>query len=219
MDTTKGSHTQADAAAEPGSAPLQGIEYVATSRLPTRHGEFVLHSYRQLADGTEHAVLVRGDVAGQEDVLVRLHSECLTGDVLGSLRCDCGPQLEMSLDRIAAAGRGVLVYLRGHEGRGIGFSHKVRAYALQDGGLDTVDANVALGLPVDARSFDCAAEILKDLGVRSVHLLSNNPRKKDELVRAGVPVNRVIPVVPPHNHENQRYLYTKRTRMGHDLPG
>ena len=219
MDTTKGSHTQADAAAEPGSAPLQGIEYVATSRLPTRHGEFVLHSYRQLADGTEHAVLVRGDVAGQEDVLVRLHSECLTGDVLGSLRCDCGPQLEMSLERIAAAGRGVLVYLRGHEGRGIGFSHKVRAYALQDEGLDTVDANVALGLPVDARSFDCAAEILKHLGVRSVHLLSNNPRKKEELVKAGTPVTRVVPVVPPHNHENVRYLNTKRTRMGHDLPG
>ena len=219
MDTTKGSHTQADAAAEPGSTPLQGVEHVAASRLPTRHGEFVLHSYRQLADGTEHAVLVRGDVAGQEDVLVRLHSECLTGDVLGSLRCDCGPQLEMSLDRIAAAGRGVLVYLRGHEGRGIGFSHKVRAYALQDEGLDTVDANVALGLPVDARSFDCAAEILKHLGVRSVHLLSNNPRKKEELVKAGMPVARVVPVVPPHNHENVRYLNTKRTRMGHDLPG
>ena len=219
MDTIKGSHTPAGAAAEPGAAPPQGIEHVASSRLPTRHGEFVLHAYRQRADGTEHAVLVRGEVAGQEDVLVRLHSECLTGDVLGSLRCDCGPQLEMSLERIAAAGRGVLVYLRGHEGRGIGFSHKVRAYALQDKGLDTVDANVALGLPVDARSFDCAAEILKHLGVRSVHLLSNNPRKKQELVKAGVPVTRVVPVVPPHNHENVRYLNTKRTRMGHDLPG
>lgn len=219
MDTIRGSQTQAGTAAEQGTAPLTGVEHVATSRLPTRHGEFVMHAYRQRADGTEHAVLVRGDVAGQEDVLVRLHSECLTGDVLGSLRCDCGPQLEMSLDRIAAAGRGVLVYLRGHEGRGIGFSHKVRAYALQDEGLDTVDANVALGLPVDARSFDCAAEILKHLGVRSVHLLSNNPRKKDELVKAGMPVTRVVPVVPPHNHENVRYLNTKRTRMGHDLPG
>ena len=215
MDTIRGSQTQAGEA----TGPTPCIERVATSRLPTRHGEFTLYAYRQPADGTEHAVLVHGDVAGQEDVLVRLHSECLTGDVLGSLRCDCGPQLEMSLERIAKAERGVLVYLRGHEGRGIGFTHKVRAYALQDGGLDTVDANVALGLPVDARSFDCAAEILKDLGVRSVHLLSNNPRKKDELVRAGVPVNRVIPVVPPHNRENQRYLYTKRTRMGHDLPG
>lgn len=219
MDTIRGSQTQAGAAADQGAAPLAGIEHVATSRLPTRHGEFVMHAYRQTADGTEHAVLVRGEVAGQEDVLVRLHSECLTGDVLGSLRCDCGPQLEMSLDRIAAAGRGVLIYLRGHEGRGIGFSHKVRAYALQDEGLDTVDANVALGLPVDARSFDCAAEILKHLGVRSVHLLSNNPRKKEELVKAGMPVTRVVPVVPPHNHENVRYLNTKRTRMGHDLPG
>ena len=215
MDTNRGSQTQAGDAA--GQAPR--IERVATSRLPTRHGEFTLYAYRQPSDGTEHAVLVRGEVAGQENVLVRLHSECLTGDVLGSLRCDCGPQLEMSLERIAAAGRGVLVYLRGHEGRGIGFSHKVRAYALQDEGLDTVDANVALGLPVDARSFDCAAEILKHLGVRSVHLLSNNPRKKDELVKAGVPVTRVVPVVPPHNHENVRYLNTKRTRMGHDLPG
>ena len=219
MDTIRGSQTQAGTAADQGAAPLTGIEHVATSRLPTRHGEFVMHAYRQTADGTENAVLVRGEVAGQENVLVRLHSECLTGDVLGSLRCDCGPQLEMSLERIAAAGRGVLVYLRGHEGRGIGFSHKVRAYALQDEGLDTVDANVALGLPVDARSFDCAAEILKHLGVRSVHLLSNNPRKKEELVKSGMPVARVVAVVPPHNHENVRYLNTKRTRMGHDLPG
>ena len=123
-----------------------------------------------------------------------------------------------ALAMIEEAGQGVLLYLS-QEGRGIGLLNKLKAYKLQEEGLDTVDANVALGLPVDARSFDCAAEILKDLGVRSVHLLSNNPRKKDELVRAGVPVNRVIPVVPPHNHENQRYLYTKRTRMGHDLPG
>ena len=125
MDTIRGSQTQAGTAADRGTAPLTGVEHVATARLPTRHGEFVMHAYRQRADGTEHAVLVCGEVAGQEDVLVRLHSECLTGDVLGSLRCDCGPQLEMSLERIAAAGRGVLIYLRGHEGRGIGFSHKI----------------------------------------------------------------------------------------------
>ena len=195
------------------------VVFVAASQLPTTFGVFTMHGFLDEATGREHVVLSLGDIADGAPVLGRVHSECLTGDVLGSLRCDCGPQLEMSLDRIAAAGRGVLVYLRGHEGRGIGFSHKVRAYALQDEGLDTVDANVALGLPVDARSFDCAAEILKHLGVRSVHLLSNNPRKKEELVKAGMPVTRVVPVVPPHNHENVRYLNTKRTRMGHDLPG
>lgn len=194
------------------------VVHVASSRLPTRHGEFILHAYRSALDGAEHAVLVWGDVAGQDDVPVRLHSECLTGDAFGSLRCDCGPQLDMSLARIAAGRCGVLVYLRGHEGRGIGLGHKVRAYALQDEGLDTVDANVALGLPVDARSFVCAADILRDLRVRSVLLLSNNPKKRDELVRAGIPVHRVIPVVPPSTKENVRYLRTKKARMGHDLP-
>lgn len=203
-----------------GSAADAGLRvaHVASSRLPTRHGEFILHAYRSALDGAEHAVLVWGDVAEQDDVPVRLHSECLTGDAFGSLRCDCGPQLDMSLARIAAGRCGVLVYLRGHEGRGIGLGHKVRAYALQDEGLDTVDANVALGLPVDARSFVCAADILRDLRVRSVHLLSNNPKKRDELVRAGIPVHRVIPVVPPSTQENVRYLRTKKARMGHDLP-
>ena len=153
------------------------LKFVAACRLPTEWGVFTLHGFEEVRSGQEHVALSMGDVGSGAPVLARVHSECLTGDVLGSLRCDCGPQLEMSLERIAAAGRGVLVYLRGHEGRGIGFSHKVRAYALQDKGLDTVDANVALGLPVDARRFDCAAEILKHLGVRSVHLLSNNPRK------------------------------------------
>ncbi|WP_161493295.1 GTP cyclohydrolase II [Zoogloea sp. LCSB751] len=194
------------------------VAHVASSRLPTRHGEFILHAYRSALDGAEHAVLVWGDVAEQDDVPVRLHSECLTGDAFGSLRCDCGPQLDMSLARIAAGRCGLLIYLRGHEGRGIGLGHKVRAYALQDEGLDTVDANVALGLPVDARSFVCAADILRDLRVRSVHLLSNNPKKRDELVRAGIPVHRVIPVVPPSTQENVRYLRTKKARMGHDLP-
>ena len=193
------------------------VRWLSSARLPTRHGAFTAHAFA--ADGVEHLALTVGVLDPARPALVRLHSECLTGDVLGSRRCDCGEQLDQALQRIQAEGVGVLLYLRGHEGRGIGFSHKVRAYALQDEGLDTVDANVALGLPVDARSFDCAAEILKHLGVRSVHLLSNNPRKKDELVKAGVPVTRVVPVVPPHNHENVRYLNTKRTRMGHDLPG
>lgn len=198
--------------------PATRVQRLASSRLPTRHGEFRLHAFSSGVEGVEHAVLVWGEVDGHDEVLVRLHSECLTGDVLGSLRCDCGPQLDMSLSRIAAAPRGVLIYLRGHEGRGIGFGHKVRAYALQDDGLDTVDANVALGLPVGARRFDCAADILLALGVRSVSLLSNNPRKKDELARAGMPVVRVLPVVPPSNGENVGYLTTKKKRMGHDLP-
>ncbi|WP_374487671.1 GTP cyclohydrolase II [Zoogloea sp.] len=194
-------------------------QHQASSRLPTIHGEFVMHAYRSRADGAEHAVLVWGDVDGAEEVLVRMHSECLTGDVLGSLRCDCGPQLQQALARITAEPRGVLVYLRGHEGRGIGFSHKVQAYALQDQGLDTVDANVALGLPVDARSFECVADILRDLGVRSVRLLSNNPRKRLELLRTGMPVKQVLPLLIPPNQENIRYLDTKRRRMGHALPG
>ena len=217
MDTTKGSHTQADAAAEPGSAPLQGVEHVAASRLPTRHGEFVLHSYRQLADGTEHAVLVCGNAAGQEDVLVRLHSECLTGDVLGSLRCDCGPQLEMSLERIAAAGRGVLVYLRGHEGRGIGFSHKVRAYALQDEGLDTVDANVALGFAADMRDYTICADMLKLLGVSSLRLMTNNPRKLNAMEKMGIHIAERVPLQEGKNPFNEFYLETKAGKLGHML--
>ncbi|HIW90613.1 MAG TPA: bifunctional 3,4-dihydroxy-2-butanone-4-phosphate synthase/GTP cyclohydrolase II [Candidatus Corynebacterium avicola] len=189
------------------------------SRLPTRHGDFHVVGYTGLVDGVEHIALVAGDVAEDDgqDVLVRVHSECLTGDIFGSKRCDCGEQLSTSLDLIAEAGRGVLVYLRGQEGRGIGLVPKLRAYNLQDEGLDTVDANTAQGLPVDTREYSAAAQILTDLGVTSVALMSNNPEKRLGLERHGIPVVRRIPVELPSNPENEVYLRTKRDRMGHQL--
>jgi 3,4-dihydroxy 2-butanone 4-phosphate synthase/GTP cyclohydrolase II len=161
--------------------------------------------------------LVRGELRGQENVLVRLHSECLTGDILGSLRCDCGEQLDQALAIIAEAGQGVVVYLRGHEGRGIGLSHKMRAYRLQDQGRDTVDANLELGLPVDSRSYAVGIEILLDLGVSSVRLLSNNPRKAAELNSAGLRVAERVPLLISPNPENINYLLTKQRKLGHSL--
>ncbi|UXY15194.1 GTP cyclohydrolase II [Chitiniphilus purpureus] len=201
------------------SAPVDPalVDKVATARLPTRHGEFVSHVYRSRLDAVEHVALVVGDVAGQEGVLVRLHSECLTGDVFGSLRCDCGEQLDLALQRIQARGQGVLLYLRGQEGRGIGLTHKIRAYALQDHGLDTVQANEALGLPVDARSYDAAAAILCDLGIRSVRLMSNNPAKVTALESAGLAVQQREAHEIPANAENHRYLAAKQQKLGHLL--
>jgi len=189
------------------------------TRLPTSHGEFRAVAYRGVIDGVEHVALVAGDPSSHdgEDVLVRVHSECLTGDVFGSLRCDCGEQLHVAMDRIAESGRGVLVYLRGQEGRGIGLLPKLTAYNLQDRGLDTVDANTAQGLPVDSREYSAAAQILRDLGVRSVALLSNNPAKRLDLERHGVSVSRRVPIDLPPNPENEFYLRTKRDRMGHQL--
>lgn len=189
------------------------------TRLPTRHGEFRAVAYRGVIDGVEHVAMVVGDPAsdGGENVLTRVHSECLTGDVFGSMRCDCGEQLSAALDRIAGAGRGVLVYLRGQEGRGIGLLPKLTAYNLQDRGLDTVDANLAQGLPVDSREYSAAAQILRDLGVTSVDLLSNNPAKRMDLERHGVTVAHRIPIDLPPNPENEAYLRAKRDRMGHQL--
>ncbi|MFP5334710.1 MAG: bifunctional 3,4-dihydroxy-2-butanone-4-phosphate synthase/GTP cyclohydrolase II [Actinomycetes bacterium] len=195
------------------------VDRVATTRLPTRHGLLTAHGYADRLDGSEHVALVAGDVTVDEPVLVRVHSECLTGDVLGSLRCDCGPQLGAALDRVVAAGRGVVVYLRGHEGRGIGLLAKLQAYALQDAGLDTVDANLELGLPADAREYDAAAQILDDLGVRRARLLTNNPAKVVGLRRHGVEVVEQVPLAAGLGPENVRYLTTKRDRMGHDIPG
>jgi GTP cyclohydrolase II len=193
------------------------VTRVSAAELPTEWGTFRVVAYRG-AGGHEHLALVAGEMAdGVEPVLVRVHSECLTGDVLGSKRCDCGPQLQAALAAVQAAGRGVVVYLRGHEGRGIGLAAKIQAYRLQDGGLDTYDANVELGFPVDARDFADAAAILHDLGVRRVRLLSNNPAKVRSLAAHGIDVVERVPALAGSTAENHAYLVTKRDRMGHRL--
>jgi 3,4-dihydroxy 2-butanone 4-phosphate synthase/GTP cyclohydrolase II len=195
------------------------VERVAQTRLPTRHGEFTAYGYRSRIDGSEHLALAYGDLGGPEPVLARVHSECLTGDVFGSQRCDCGPQLDEALEQVVAAGRGVVVYLRGHEGRGIGLVAKLEAYALQDAGRDTVDANLDLGLPADARHYGAASQVLRDLGVSHVRLLTNNPDKSEALDDFGIVVVDQVPLTPRPNEHNLRYLRTKRDRMGHQLPG
>ncbi|OII60091.1 bifunctional 3,4-dihydroxy-2-butanone 4-phosphate synthase/GTP cyclohydrolase II [Streptomyces sp. CC53] len=203
-------------AATPADAPVVRREAEVT--LPTAHGAFTAYGYRSTADGVEHVALVHGDLGDGRDVLVRVHSECLTGDVFHSLRCDCGPQLRAAMDRITEAGRGVVVYLRGHEGRGIGLLPKLRAYELQEQGRDTLDANLELGLPADARDYAAGARMLADLGVRSVRLLTNNPDKTDALTRHGITVTGRDPMAVQAGEHNVRYLRTKRDRMGHDLP-
>ncbi|MFC7330288.1 bifunctional 3,4-dihydroxy-2-butanone-4-phosphate synthase/GTP cyclohydrolase II [Marinactinospora rubrisoli] len=195
------------------------VERAVETRIPNRHGEWRAVGYRGVVDGVEHVALVYGDLGDGQDVLARLHSECLTGDAFGSHRCDCGTQLDTAMAAIAAEGRGVLVYLRGHEGRGIGLLHKLAAYRLQDDGADTVDANLELGLPADAREFGTGTQILADLGVRSVRLLSNNPGKVDGITQHGVRVTERVTMPPAVTTDNLRYLETKRDRMGHDLPG
>jgi 3,4-dihydroxy 2-butanone 4-phosphate synthase / GTP cyclohydrolase II len=195
------------------------VERAAQTRMPTRHGEFTAYGYRSLIDDSEHLALVYGDISGPEPVLTRVHSECLTGDVFGSQRCDCGPQLDDAMQRVAAAGRGVVVYLRGHEGRGIGLVAKLEAYALQDAGRDTVDANLELGLPADARHYGAASQVLRDLGVSRVRLLTNNPEKAEALADFGITVDARVALAPRPNPHNLRYLRTKRDRMGHQLPG
>jgi 3,4-dihydroxy 2-butanone 4-phosphate synthase / GTP cyclohydrolase II len=195
------------------------VERIAEARLPTPHGEWRAVGYRSMLDGGELVALVMGDVAagGGENVLVRAHSECLTGDVFGSLRCDCGPQLDAAMAIVAAEGRGVVLYLRGHEGRGIGLLQKLHAYELQDAGADTVDANIELGFPADARDYGTGAQVLVDLGVRSMRLLSNNPAKRAGLEGWGLRIVGRVPLPTHANPDNLRYLTTKRDRMGHDL--
>jgi 3,4-dihydroxy 2-butanone 4-phosphate synthase/GTP cyclohydrolase II len=193
------------------------VHKIADAPVPTLHGTFTCQAWRSAIDGVDHIALVRGDVSGDEPVLVRVHSECLTGDVFGSRRCDCGSQLADALDAIDEAGRGVLVYLRGHEGRGIGIASKLDAYRLQDTGHDTVDANLHLGLPVDGRDYGTGAQILAALGVDRVRLITNNPAKCEELGACGIEVAERVALPIRPTPENITYLETKRRRMGHLL--
>jgi 3,4-dihydroxy 2-butanone 4-phosphate synthase / GTP cyclohydrolase II len=193
------------------------VERVTETKLPTEFGEFRAFGFRSRLDGVEHVALVRGEIGDGEDLLVRVHSECLTGDVFASRRCDCGPQLHAAMAQVSAEGRGVVLYMRGHEGRGIGLLHKLRAYALQDGGADTVDANLELGLPADARDYGTGAQILAELGVRSMRLLTNNPAKRAGLEGYGLSITERVPLESYVTPENLGYLQTKRDRMGHDL--
>ncbi|WP_199035265.1 bifunctional 3,4-dihydroxy-2-butanone-4-phosphate synthase/GTP cyclohydrolase II [Glycomyces salinus] len=195
------------------------VKRLAEARLPLEAGEFTAVGYRSVYDGNEHVAIVKGDIGDGSDVLVRVHSECLTGDAFGSLRCDCGPQLQAALSAVEAEGRGVVLYMRGHEGRGIGLVHKLQAYQLQDAGRDTVDANLELGLPADARDWAIGAQILADLGVKSMRLLTNNPDKRSGIEGQGLEViDRVVG--PTHiTPDNLAYLTTKRDRMGHLLEG
>ncbi|MER5544931.1 GTP cyclohydrolase II [Streptomyces sp. NPDC001118] len=199
------------------SSRRSGAERVVNAPLPTVYGKFQAIGYLDHDRGDEQVALVYGEI-GTENVLTRLHSECLTGDAFGSRHCECGDQLASALRAVVAEGSGIVVYLRGHEGRGIGLLAKLRAMALQAEGLDTVEANLALGLPVDARDYRVAAEILRDLGVRSVRLMSNNPRKREALVRHGIQVTERVPLLIEPCESNITYLRTKRERLDHILP-
>jgi len=192
------------------------IEDKVRTRIPTKHGEFILHYYSNTLDDKEHVALVKGEVADKINVPVRIHSECFTGDVFGSRRCDCGEQLDMALDIINQTGYGVLIYLR-QEGRGIGLLKKLQAYNLQDQGLDTVDANIHLGHLADERQYDIAALILNELKVHSIRLITNNPQKIDELTKLGIQVTERIPIQTHVHHDNLGYLKTKMERMRHLL--
>jgi 3,4-dihydroxy 2-butanone 4-phosphate synthase/GTP cyclohydrolase II len=192
------------------------VHRVAEAKLPTRYGEFTAIAYRSDIDPDEHLVLVMGDIATDEPVLVRVHSECLTGDVFGSLRCDCGDQIGLAMETIAKEGRGVLLYMR-QEGRGIGFHNKMRAYALQDEGLDTVEANISLGFTPDPRDYGIGAQILADLGLSKIKLLTNNPQKRVGLEGYGLEVVETLPIIIAPNPYNHKYLVTKQKKMGHRL--
>jgi 3,4-dihydroxy 2-butanone 4-phosphate synthase / GTP cyclohydrolase II len=190
---------------------------VAEATIPTEHGEFRSFAYESLVDGRVHVAMVLGDVGDGDRILVRVHSECLTGDVFGSLRCDCGPQLQSAVERIGEEGRGVILYIRGHEGRAIGLTHKLRAYQLQEAGRDTVEANVELGFPPDPRDYGIGAQILVDIGVRSMRLLTNNPSKRAGLEGHGLSIAERVPLETRPNDHNLEYLKTKREKLGHLL--
>ncbi|CAN5811605.1 bifunctional 3,4-dihydroxy-2-butanone-4-phosphate synthase/GTP cyclohydrolase II [soil metagenome] len=195
------------------------VRRVSEARIPTGWGDFTAYVYESVLDGEQHLAMVRGDLAATDNTLVRVHSECLTGDVFGSMRCDCGVQLDAAMKLIADEGTGVVVYLRGHEGRGIGIGHKIRAYELQDEGHDTVDANVALGLPVDSREYGIGAQMLVDLGITSMRVITNNPAKYGGLDGFGLDITERVPSITAPNPENLRYLKTKAEKMGHLLDG
>ena len=191
------------------------VERMGSANVPTEWGNFECVAYRSTIDGIEHLAFVLGDLTSPEPVLTRVHSECLTGDVFGSRRCDCGPQLATAMKAVQEQGRGVIVYLRGHEGRGIGIGHKIRAYSLQDEGLDTVDANLELGLPVDSREYGIGAQILADLGARELRLMTNNPAKYGGIAGYGLSVVERVSIITESTPENSSYLATKRDRLGH----
>jgi 3,4-dihydroxy 2-butanone 4-phosphate synthase/GTP cyclohydrolase II len=192
------------------------VQRVTEAKLPTKWGEFRAVAYESVVDAAEHVALVRGDISNNEPVLVRVHSECLTGDVFGSLRCDCGAQIEMALQRMAKEDRGVFLYMR-QEGRGIGFHNKLCAYALQDQGMDTVEANIALGFAPDLRDYGVGAQILADIGLHNIRLLTNNPKKVVGLESYGIKIVETIPLIAPATPYNIRYLETKQKKLGHIL--
>jgi 3,4-dihydroxy 2-butanone 4-phosphate synthase/GTP cyclohydrolase II len=200
------------------TTPNNRIRFEAEANVPTIHGNFKLRGYYDIKTGADHVAIIKGNPTGK-DVLVRLHSECITGEAFGSLKCECGPQLQYALDMIEAdPNGGIVIYLRGQEGRGIGLLNKLKAYALQEQGLDTVEANLALGLPSEAREYGAAVSILRELGVRSVRLMTNNPAKANFLTEAGIPVSSYVPVIVGEAIQNLGYLETKRSKMGHRLP-
>jgi 3,4-dihydroxy 2-butanone 4-phosphate synthase / GTP cyclohydrolase II len=193
------------------------VKRISEARIPTKYGEFTAYVFESLLDGTEHMAFVRGEVAGKSNVLVRVHSECLTGDVFGSIRCDCGLQLDLALERVAEEDEGVIVYLRGHEGRGIGLGHKLRAYTLQDQGRDTVEANVELGFPIDSREYGIGSQILVDLGITTMRVMTNNPAKYGGLEGYGLEIVERVPLRSRPTDENIAYLRAKQEKMGHLL--
>jgi GTP cyclohydrolase II len=196
---------------------MNNVVKLSSSILPTEFGNYVIHIYKDIETSIEHVALIMGKVTSEENVLTRVHSECLTGDIFSSTRCDCGEQLKLAQQLISEEGQGVIIYIRDHEGRGIGLANKIRAYALQDNGLDTVEANVALGFSADLRSFKIAYEILKDLEVCSIRLMSNNPEKFNALKKSGVLVNELVSLEITPNKDNLKYLQTKRLKLGHFL--
>lgn len=192
------------------------MEHVVDAKLPTKYGEFTIHGYVNKNNGEHHVALTMGDIADGRPVLVRVHSECLTGDVFESAKCDCGDQLDTAMGAIADEGRGVLVYLR-QEGRGIGLINKLKAYSLQDGGMDTVEANVALGFPPDLRDYTVGAEMLQDLKISEIKLLTNNPDKISGIEKFGLKIIERIPIETGHKEESEHYMHTKKEKMGHIL--